>query len=347
MTLGIRHETLPETLADVAAVEDLLSTPSQALIDDLARLDGDILVLGVGGKVGPTLARLAKRAAPDKRVVGVARFSEPGLRRRLDGWEIETIACDLLDADAVAALPRLANVVFMAGKKFGTTGDEPLTWAMNVAVPATIADAFREARIVVFSTLCVYPFADIRGGGAREDEPPGAPGEYANSCIGRERVFEHGSHLHGTPGRLIRLAYAIDMRYGVLHEIATKVRDGTAIDLASGHLSIIWQGDASSQILRSLLHCTTPTTPLNITAPEIVSVRALAHSLGRGLDRDPVLFGDEEQTAWVMSGEAAARLFGNPLVSTAKMIDWTVDWVARAMPHYAKPTKFDVRSGRF
>jgi len=339
--------TLPARLDDEAALEDLLSTPSQALIDDLARLDGDIAVLGVAGKVGPTLARLAKRAAPDKRVIGVARFSQPEIRERLESWGVETIACDLLDRDQVAALPKPANVVFMAGRKFGTTGDEPLTWAMNVLVPAIVAEAFAASRIVAISTLCVYPFTPVADGGAGEDTVCAPPGEYANSCIGRERAFEYAAAVHGTRGRLIRLAYAIDMRYGVLHEIASRVRAGEPVDLATGHLSLIWQGDAGAQILRSLAHCATPPRPLNVTAPEIASVRALALAFGQRFDVEPVFRNREAETAWVMDGAEAARLFGAPIVSTETMIDWTADWVARGQPSYGRPTRYEVRDGRF
>jgi nucleoside-diphosphate-sugar epimerase len=343
----LSQDTLPDRLEDEAAVEELLSRPSQDLIDDLARLDGDILVLGVGGKVGPTLARLAKRAAPNKRVVGVARFTDPAVRARLDEWGVETIACDLLDREAVIALPKLENVVYMAGRKFGTSGDEPFTWAMNVEAPAITAAAFPTARIVAFSTLCVYPFTPVVECGALETTRPDPPGEYASSCLGRERIFQHYANKTGTSGRLIRLAYAIDMRYGVLHEIATKVHDGTLIDLTTGHTSIIWQGDASSQILRSLMHCTAPTTPLNITAPDIVRVRSLAEELGKRLGKTPVFAGTEAEAAWVMNGAEALGLFGAPLVGTDKMLDWTADWVARAKPSYGKPTHYDSRDGQF
>src|SRR6478609_1038322 len=216
--------TLPEGFADAVALEEFMTTPTPALVRDLAGLAGDIMVLGVGGKMGPTLARMAKRAAPGKRVIGVARFSEAGLRERLQSQGVECIEADLLSREAIAALPDAENIVFMAGRKFGSTGSEWLTWAMNAHVPALVAERYARSRIVAFSTACVYPFVDVGSEGATESVPPTAPsGEYANSCVARERMFEHFSHQLGTAGRLIRLSYAIDMRYGVLHDVARKV----------------------------------------------------------------------------------------------------------------------------
>ncbi len=233
-------------------------------------MEGDILVLGVGGKMGPTLARMAKRAAPGKRVIGVARFSEPSLKATLESQGVECIASDLLDREAIGRLPNVGdgvrNVVFMAGHKFGAADNASLTWMMNVGVPLMVAEAFREARIVAFSTACVYPFVPVDGPGASEDVPATPPsGDYANSCVGRERMFEYASRKYGTPGRLVRLSYAIDTRYGVLHDVATAVYGGVTLDLAMGHADVIWQGDANEQSLRLLAHCTTPTSPINIT----------------------------------------------------------------------------------
>jgi dTDP-4-dehydrorhamnose reductase len=338
---------LPRRVEDVAALEELLARPSEALVADLARLDGDILVLGAGGKMGPTLSSMARRAAPGKRVVAVARFSDMGLRKTLEQRGLETIACDLLDRGAVEGLPQIANVVFMAGRKFGAEGDLPLTWAMNVQVPAIVAEVFRGARIVVFSTGCVYPFVPVDGGGASEDLAPEPPGEYAMSCVGRERMFEYFSQAHGTAGRLFRLNYAIDLRYGVLHDIARKVRDGTPVDVSTGHVNVIWQGDACAQALRTLVHCTTPTTPLNVSGPQTLSVRALAHEFAARFGRAANIVGREAPTAWLTDTRRAQRLFGPPDVSLETMLDWTADWVARNMPSLDKPTKFEVRDGRY
>ncbi|MBM3557746.1 MAG: NAD-dependent epimerase/dehydratase family protein, partial [Alphaproteobacteria bacterium] len=214
-----------------------MTRPDAALVADLARTPGDIIVLGVGGKMGPTLARLARRADPKRRVIGVARFSEKGLKASLERHGVETIECDLLDREAIARLPKSPNVIFMAGRKFGSTGQEELTWAMNVHVPALVAEAYRASRIVAFSTGCVYPFVPVGGGGATEEAPSlPPPGAYAWSCVGREQMFGYFSRLHGTPGRLFRLNYAIDMRYGVLHDVGGKVLRGETIDLAMGHV---------------------------------------------------------------------------------------------------------------
>jgi nucleoside-diphosphate-sugar epimerase len=341
-------EGLPDRFESVGALEDFMTEPTPELIKDLVRVPGDILVLGVAGKMGPTLARLAKRAAPGKRVVGVARFTDPAARASLETAGVETIACDLLDRGAVAALPRLDNVVFMAAMKFGASGRPALTWAMNVHVPAIVAEAFASSHIVAFSTGCVYPFVPIAGGGATEDTPAvPPPGDYANSCVGREHMFEHFSARLGTPGRLIRLNYSIDMRYGVLHDVATNVRDRRPIDLTMGHVNVIWQGDANAAVLRCLARVTTPTTPINVTGPETVSVRWLAEEFGHRFGRAPVFTGAEAKVGWVSNAARMLAELGPPRVPLARLIDWTADWLQRGGASLGKPTHYEVRDGRF
>jgi nucleoside-diphosphate-sugar epimerase len=343
----LTHDTLPDIIPDVASLDDLLCRPSQPLIDDLQKVDGDIMILGVAGKMGPTLAGLAKAAMPQRRIIGVARFSDAGAEAWLQARGIETLHCDLLDEAAIKSLPKARNIVFMAGRKFGAEGDLSLTWAMNAHVPALIAQAFTGSRIVAFSTGCVYPFVPVNGHGADEAVPPDPPGEYAQSCVGRERMFEYFSRQFATPGRLFRLNYAIDMRYGVLHDIATRILEGKPIDVSLGHVNFIWQGDASAQALRCLAHCDTPTSPINVSGHEILSVRHLAAKLGARLGREPVIMGTEQPTAWLTDTSQAVKLFGLPIVDTQRLIAWTADWVARSMPSLGKPTKYEVRDGRY
>ncbi|HEY6982299.1 NAD-dependent epimerase/dehydratase family protein [Reyranella sp.] len=339
---------LPARFDSVEVLEDFMTTPTTALVDDLAAVPGDILVLGVGGKMGPTLARLARRAAPSRRVMGVARFSEPGVREALAQAGVEPIAADLLDQSALEKLPKARNVVFMAGRKFGATGDVPLTWAMNVHVPAMVAEVFKSARIVAFSTGCVYPFVPVEGGGATEEVPPlPPPGDYASSCVGRERMFEYFSARHGTPGRLFRLNYAIDMRYGVLHDIGRKVRDGDTIDLSMGHVNVIWQGDANTIALRCLAHTTTPTSPINVTGPETIEVRWLANEFGKLMGKTPRFSGTEAATGWLNNASRMLQEFGPPSVPLARMIEWTADWLMRDMKTLNKPTHYEVRDGQY
>jgi nucleoside-diphosphate-sugar epimerase len=338
---------LPERFRDVAHLEDVMTAPSAALIETLQRVPGDILVLGVGGKMGPTLARLAKRAAPDKRVIGVARFSEPGLRDSLQQHGVECIAADLLSREQLAALPEAPNVVFMAGRKFGSSGSEWLTWAMNAHVPALVAERYAKSHIVAFSTACVYPFADVRGPGADESAPlTPPPGEYANSCVARERMFQHFSHALGTPGRLIRLSYAIDMRYGVLHDVARKLIARQPIDLAMGHANVIWQGDANDWALRALAHCTAPTRGLNVSGPA-VRIRDAAQGLAARLNVEPIFTGTEAPTAWLVDIGEALKLFGPPSVAMDTLLDWTADWAARDGASLNKPTHYEARDGKY
>ena len=340
--------SVPERFSSVAHLEEFLSQPTPELARDLASVAGDILVLGVAGKMGPTLARMAKRAAADRRVVGVARFSDMAVRTGLEKAGVETIACDLLDRSAVEALPKLPNVIYMAAMKFGASDNPALTWAMNVHVPAMVAEIFASSRIIAFSTGCVYPFVPIASGGATEDTPAGPPpGEYAWSCLGRERMLEHFSARLGTPGRLVRLNYAIDMRYGVLQDIAAKVLGGETLDLTMGHVNVIWQGDANAVALRCLAHTTAPTSPLNVTGPQTLSVRWLADEFAARFGRSARLTGSEAPTGWLNNAARMVAEFGPPKVGIERMLDWTADWLLRGLPSHGKPTHYEVRDGRF
>jgi len=281
-------------------------------------------------------------------VIGVARFSDPAVRTSLEEHGVECLRSDLLDRSAVARLPDAPNVVFMAGRKFGSTGSEDLTWAMNVLVPAHVAERYADARLVAFSTACVYPWVSVSSRGADEATPPTPPsGEYAASCVGRERVIEHLSRTHRTPGRLLRLSYAIDMRYGVLHDLAARILAGRPIDLTMGHVNVIWQGDANEGALRALAHCTTPTSALNLSGPEIQSVRRLAVMLGEALGRTPVFAGEESEGAWVVDCSEMVRLFGPPRVPIERLIAWQADWLRRGGPTLGKDTHFEARDGRY
>lgn len=340
---------LPASISNEAELESLLSTPTPGLVADFANLEGDIMVLGVGGKVGPTLAMMAKRAAPGKRVIGVARFSDPEVRTRIEATGVETIACDLLDRDAVQALPRVSNLVYMAGKKFGTAGMEPFTWAMNAVVPTYIGEILTgNSRFVAFSTLCVYPFARVDGPGSRPDDTPPTPlGEYANSCVARERIFQYFSEKNRSAGRLARLNYAIDCRYGVLMDIALKVRNEEPIDIRTGVANVIWQGDSTSHILRCLCHGTTPATPINIGAPQPVSIREVALRFGERFGKTPRFAGEEAATAWHNDNSEARHLFGDPLVDLDTMIRWNAQWLEAGLPLHHKPTHYEERGGAF
>jgi nucleoside-diphosphate-sugar epimerase len=347
MTELLNPKSFPDRFESVEHLEDFMSTPSQALVDDMKSIQGDIVILGVAGKMGVTLARMAKRAAPDKRIVGVARFSDQQEKEKLESWGVETIACDLLDRDAVALLPKLPNVIYMAGKKFGTEGEQEMTWAMNTLVPSIVAEAYKSSRIVAFSTIHVYPAVSVMHRGSLDTDPPFArPGEYANSVVGRERMFQYFSKKYQTSGRIIRLSYSIDMRYGVLQEIANWVLNEQEIDLTTGHVNIIWQGDANSQILRCLRHCEVPSAPINITGPEVVSVRDLALQFGKIFGKTPKFKGAEQDTI-VVNGDLAADLFGYPSVPVRKMVAWVADWAVNKKPLFGKPSKFEVHTGKF
>ena len=347
MTTPESH-SLPEVIESVAELEDLLSAPTAALVEDFARLEGDILILGVGGKVGPTLARMAKRAAPEKRVIGVARFSERNIKQRLEENGIETIAADLLDRSAVQALPRVENIVYMAGKKFGTTGTEPDTWAMNAVVPSHIGEILKRTCFVAFSTLCVYPFAEVNGlGSAPATHPPEPLGEYANSCVARERILQYYSKQSNSPGRLARLNYAIELRYGVLQDVALKVLNEQPIDIRTSVANIIWQGDSTAQILRCLQHATVPATAINIGAEKPAEIRYVAQRFGEIFGAEPIFEGKEADRAWHSDTAEAKELFGPTAVDLDTMIRWNAHWLQKGGELYNKPTHYDQRCGKF
>jgi len=344
----LESHPLPEVIESAAELEDLLSTPTAGLVEDFARLEGDILVLGVGGKVGPTLARMAKRAAPEKQVIGVARFSEPKIKQQLGDYGVETITADLLDRSAVQALPRVENIVYMAGRKFDTAGSEPDTWAMNAVVPAHVGEILQRTRFVAFSTLCVYPFAEVNGpGSAPATHPPEPLGEYPNSCVARERIFQYYAKQSNSPGRLVRLNYAIDLRYGVLQDVALKVLNKQPIDIRTGVANVIWQGDSTAQILRCLLHGTVPATAINIGAEKPAEIRHVAQRFGDIFGIEPIFEGEEADTAWHSDTSEAKGLFGSAAVDLDTMIRWNAHWLQKGGELYHKPTHYDQRRGRF
>ena len=335
-----------------AELEERLSRPDQATVSAMAALDGDLLILGVGGKMGPSLARLARRAADQggvkKRVVAVARFTNNKLPSQLASEGIETIACDLLEPGKLAQLPDVPNVIFMAARKFGTAGGEHLTWAMNTYLPGLVAERYRNSRMVAFSTGNVYPLRKLAEGGASENTPVGPVGEYAQSALGRERMFEYGSARWGTPVAILRLNYAVELRYGVLVDIGCSVFERRPIDLCMPFVNVIWQGDANSQCLRSFPHCQTPPFILNITGTEALSVREIALEFGRHFGVEPEFAATAEGTSALLSDVAKARdLFGTPPVSPREVIEWIADWIKLGGNTLDKPTHFQTRDGKF
>lgn len=342
---------LPHTIADVRALEDLLSEPPDYLIKAMRELDGDVLVLGVAGKMGPTLARMARRASDQagrpRRVIGVARFSDSRQRAALEAFGVETIRCDLLDEADVDRLPDADNVVFMAGRKFGSTGSESLTWAMNSYVPALVGRRFGRSRIAAFSTGNVYGLTSRGRGGSREIDAPHPVGEYAMSCLARERMFEYFSETAATPAVILRLNYAVEMRYGILYDLARRVAAGDPIDVTMGYFNAIWQGDANAMALASLAHATSPPLVLNIAGPEELHVKATCEEFGRLLNRPVAFTGREAEDALLSNGARGWELFGRPRVDARKVIEWAADWVARGGTSLDKPTHFESRNGQF
>jgi nucleoside-diphosphate-sugar epimerase len=342
---------LPETIETEEQLEEVLSAPTPELIADLSRLEGDLLVLGAGGKMGPMLARLARRgldaSGSRQKVIGVSRFTSDAARQSLEAAGVDTIACDLLDRQSVEQLPQVPNVIFMAGRKFGSTGNEPLTWAMNTHVPALVAERYRGSRIVAFSTGNVYDLAPVVRGGSTEDMPTRPIGEYAQSCLGRERIFQYFSQRYETPAMLVRLNYAVELRYGILLDVGQKVATGTPVDLTMGNVNVIWQGDANAAVLRALHLAASPASILNLTGPEIVSIRAVATRVGDLLGVKPRFEGAEAPTALLSNASRAHALFGYPHVSLDQMIRWVAHWIAIGGALLDKPTHYEQRDGKF
>jgi len=339
-------------IQNVAELEERLSRPSDAVASAMKAIDGDLLILGAGGKMGPSLAKLARRAAnmggTGQRIVAVARFSNSDLLAELSAQGIETIACDLLEPGALGRLPEIPNVIFMAARKFGTGGEELLTWAMNTYLPGLVAERFRHCRIVTFSTGNVYPLRSVSQGGAVETTPPDPIGEYAQSALGRERMFEYASARWETRVAILRLNYAVELRYGVLVDIGRAVFERRPISLAMPYVNVIWQGDANSWCLRSLAHCQSPPFILNITGPETLSVRDLAVEFGRQFGIVPILVDESnDSAAFLNDARKASLLFGSPTVTIPEMIDWIADWIRQGGVMLNKPTHFQTRDGRF
>lgn len=341
-------EAVPTTTEHL---EERLSEPTPGVVEALRHLSGDLLVLGVGGKMGPTLARMARRAMDQlgrrDRVIAVSRFSVRELPAQLVRYGVVPVTCDLLDRRAVAALPDAENVIYMAGQKFGTSRSPELTWAMNTLVPAHCAERFAGSRMVVFSTGCVYPLVPVGGGGSLEGDALGPPGEYANSCVARERIFTYAARKNGTPLLLYRLNYAIDLRYGVLLDIAQKVWRGEPVDVTMGYANVVWQRDANAWAIQGLTHAASPPAVLNATGPETVSIRAVAGQFGTVMGRPARIVGEEAPTAWLVNAGRAHKLFGTPTVPVNQLVAWTAAWVMNGGATLNKPTHFEVRDGRF
>jgi nucleoside-diphosphate-sugar epimerase len=342
---------MPALISTEAELEENLSRPTPEAVKDIAQLKGDLLVLGVGGKMGPTLARMARRALDEAgvhhQVIGVARFSDPRSRKALEESGVKTVVCDLLNREEVLKLPDGAAVISMVGQKFGTTGAESATWATNAYLPGLIAERYRGLPTMAFSTGNVYPLVPVPSGGATESTPPGPIGEYAQSALGRERMFEYFSRTHGTPTTIYRLNYAVELRYGILLEIALKVWNGMPVDVRMGYVNVIWQGDANAVGLRMLFLGQSPPEIFNVTGAETLSVRSIATKFGELLGKSPVIHGTEEPTALLSNPSKAFKAFGSPRVSTERAITMVAHWVMSGGRTLNKPSHFETRDGKF
>lgn len=341
----------PETIESEKQLEELLSRPTNEVVDLFKTLEGDIIFLGIAGKIGPSIARMAQRACAEagvsKRIIGVSRFSNAQEQAQLENYGIETIKGDLLDPEFVKSLPLAENVIFLAGMKFGAEGKLAQTWAMNAYVPALVAEHYKNSRIVAFSTGCVYPLVPVESGGSLESDRPEAVGEYAQSCLGRERMFEYGSLRYGTPATLVRLNYSVEMRYGVLVDIAAKVKSDQVVDLTMGYFNVIWQGDMNAMSLLCLAHCTSPANIVNLTGPETLSVRQVALEFGKLFGKTPEFSGEEAPTALLSNSALMHDWHGRPTVSPEQIIRWIAGWLDHGNRLLNKQTHFEVRDGKY
>jgi nucleoside-diphosphate-sugar epimerase len=338
-------------ITTVDLLEEALSRPAECTLAALRQLPGDLLILGAGGKMGLSLARMALRASREagvrRRVIAVSRFTVPEKRAEFGRQGLETLVCDLLNRRQVTDLPDCDNVVFMTGMKFGSTGQMAQTWAMNCLAPAYVSERFCRSRIVAFSTGNVYPLTPVGQGGSREADPPCPVGEYAISCLGRERVFEYCSAVHGTPMAILRLNYACELRYGVLVDLAERVWQGEPIDLAMGYVNVIWQGDANAQALAAFGQLASPPTVINLAGPETLSVREVALEVSRLLEKPVTFRGEPAEDALLSCSARAVELFGPPRVSAMQLLPAIATWIRLGGARLGKPTKFQSRDGKF
>lgn len=336
---------------DEEALEDALSRPTEGLVECLRGIEGDILLLGAGGKMGPTMAWMARRAADladsPREVIAVSRYSDPVARQRLEQRGVKTIACDLLDEEAVAKLPEAPNVIYLAGMKFGTADNEPLTWAMNTYLPSVVCHRWRRSRIVALSTGNVYGMTPVDSAGAKEGDEPEPLGEYAMSCLGRERMFQYFSGRFDIPTVLVRLNYAAEPRYGVLADIARKVWNEEPVDVGMSCFNTIWQRDANAMTLQLLSEARVPSEIFNVTGPVHLTTRDVAAEFGRRLGRELDFTGEESETALLSDSGKLVAALGEPEVEPERMIDWIAGWIASGGGDLGKPTHFEVRDGRY
>ncbi|MFB3894084.1 MAG: NAD-dependent epimerase/dehydratase family protein [Phycisphaerae bacterium] len=344
-------EVLPEFIETEDQLDELLSRPPAAVVDLFRKLDGDLAIVGGGGKIGPSLAQMACRARAEagtkQKITVIDRFPDAAVRPAIERFGAQTVSCDLLDDKAVASLPDAPNIVYMAGMKFGTSGRPELTWAVNGLIPAYVARRYKDSRIVAFSTGCVYALVDAKSAGSVETDALEPPGEYANSCVARERMFQYFSAAFGTPIVLMRLNYAVELRYGVLVDIASHIVEGQPVDLTMGHVNVIWQGDVNAATLRLLEMASAPPLALNVTGQQKLCVRELATRLGEMMGRKVKFTGKEAPTALLSDASASFRLLGKPAMPIEPVLKWVAHWIGRGGKTLGKPTHFQTRDGKY